>query len=180
MTEKLEIVVAADLDNGIGKDNTLPWRIPGDMKFFQSLTTGTTDATGSVKNAIIVGRKTWESIPEKRRPLKDRLNIILTKQTEIAAPDGVLVCNSLESALEKLKDIPHEHCFIIGGAQIYKEALQHPQLTTIYLTRILKEFDCDAHFPAIDDRFALAAVSDTMEENDIEYRFQRYERKSAL
>lgn len=176
MAEKLEIVVAADLDNGIGKDNSLPWRIPGDMKFFQSLTTG----TGEHKNAIIVGRKTWESIPEKRRPLKDRLNIILTKQTEIDVPDGVLVCNSLESALEKLESIPHEHCYIIGGAQIYKEALQHPMLTTIHLTRILQEFDCDAHFPAIDDRFALAAVSDTMEENDIEYRFQRYEKKSAL
>lgn len=177
MAEKLEIVVAADLDNGIGKDNSLPWRIPGDMKFFQSLTTGT---TGEHKNAIIVGRKTWESIPEKRRPLKDRLNIILTKQTEINVPDGVLVCSSLESALEKLESIPHEHCYIIGGAQIYKEALQHPMLTTIHLTRILQEFDCDAHFPAIDDRFALAAVSDTMEENDIEYRFQRYEKKSAL
>ncbi|HNB24805.1 MAG TPA: dihydrofolate reductase, partial [Candidatus Melainabacteria bacterium] len=120
MTEKIEIVVAADLDNGIGKDNSLPWRIPGDMKFFQSLTTG---RTGDSKNAIIVGRKTWESIPEKRRPLKDRLNIILTRKTELDAPEGVLVCSSLESALEKLKNIPHERCFVIGGAQIYKEAL---------------------------------------------------------
>ena len=177
MAEKLEIVVAADLDNGIGKDNSLPWRIPGDMKFFQSLTSGT---TGGGRNAIIVGRKTWESIPEKRRPLKDRLNIILTKNTSIQAPDGVIVCNSLENALAALNDIEHERCFIIGGAQIYKEALQHPLLTTIHLTRIMQEFDCDAHFPAIDDRFALAAVSDTMEENDIEYRFQRYEKKSAI
>lgn len=177
MVEKLEIVVAADLDNGIGKDNGLPWRIPGDMKFFQSLTSGT---TGGGKNAIIVGRKTWESIPEKRRPLKDRLNIILTRNAAITASDGVLVCNSLEKALEALQGIEHERCFIIGGEQIYKEALQHPLLTTIHLTRIMQEFDCDAHFPPIDDRFALAAVSDTMEENEIEYRFQRYEKKSTL
>ncbi|MCC7529120.1 MAG: dihydrofolate reductase [Candidatus Melainabacteria bacterium] len=177
MVEKLEIVVAADLDNGIGKDNALPWRIPGDMKFFQSLTSAT---TGGGKNAIIVGRKTWESIPEKRRPLKDRLNVILTKNAAITAPEGVLVCNSLEKALKALQGIAHERCFIIGGAQIYKEALQHPLLTTIHLTRIMQEFDCDAHFPPIDDRFALQAVSDTMKENDIEYRFQRYEKKSAL
>lgn len=177
MSEKLEIVVAADLDNGIGKDNSLPWRIPGDMKFFQSLTTNT---VAGGKNAIIVGRKTWESIPEKRRPLKDRLNIILTKNTVINAPDDVLVCDSLENALCALENIKHERCFIIGGAQIYKEALKHPDLSTIHLTRIMEEFDCDAHFPPIDDRFALAAVSDTMEENNVEYRFQRYERKSNL
>lgn len=177
MSEKLEIVVAADLDNGIGKNNGLPWHIPGDMKFFQSLTS---NAAAGGKNAIIVGRKTWESIPEKRRPLKNRLNIILTKNTAITAPDGVLVCNSLEKALEALQGIEHERCFIIGGAQIYKEALQHPLMTTIHLTRIMQEFDCDAHFPPIDDRFTLASVSDTMEENEIEYRFQRYEKKSAL
>ncbi|MBA3857941.1 MAG: hypothetical protein C0507_13640 [Cyanobacteria bacterium PR.3.49] len=177
MTEKLEIVVAADLDNGIGKENTLPWHIPGDLKFFQSLTSNT---AGGGRNAIIVGRKTWESIPEKRRPLKNRLNIILTKNTCLEVPEGVLVCDSLDGAINILDGIEHERTFVIGGAQIYKEALQHPMLTTIHLTRIMQEFDCDARFPAIDDRFALAAVSDTMEENDIEYRFQRYERKSAM
>lgn len=177
MTEKLEIVVAADLDNGIGKDNKLPWHIPGDMKFFQSLTSNT---TGGGRNAIIVGRKTWQSIPEKRRPLKNRLNIILTKNQSFEAPQGVLVCDSLESAVQILDGIEHERAFVIGGAQIYKEALQNPMLCTIHLTRIMQEFDCDAHFPPIDDRFALAAVSDTMEENDIEFRFQRYERKSAM
>jgi len=177
VTEKLEIVVAADLDNGIGKDNSLPWRIPGDMKFFQSLTSMT---TGSATNAIIVGRKTWESIPEKRRPLKDRLNIILTKNKSFEAPASAIICDSLESAIERLDDIEHERTFVIGGAQIYKEALKHPMLTTIHLTRIMQEFDCDAHFPPMGERFALAAVSDAMEENGIEYRFQRYELKSAL
>lgn len=170
----LEIVVAADLDFGIGKDNTLPWRISEDMKFFQSLT------TGDGKNAIIVGRKTWDSIPEKRRPLKNRINVVLTRDAAWTAPEGVIVCDSLEKALEKLSAIEHDHTFVIGGAQIYAEALKHPLMKTIHLTRIMQEFDCDVHFPGVDDSFALVAVSDTNEENGVEFRFQRYEKKSSL
>ncbi|HEY9786666.1 MAG TPA: dihydrofolate reductase, partial [Candidatus Obscuribacterales bacterium] len=88
MQPEFDLVVACDLRGGIGKDNQLPWRLPGDMKRFREVTTNTD--RGDATNAIIVGRKTWESIPEKNRPLPDRINVVLTRQKDYSVGPSVL------------------------------------------------------------------------------------------
>ncbi|HEY9713021.1 MAG TPA: dihydrofolate reductase, partial [Chroococcales cyanobacterium] len=84
---KLDLVVAVDLNRGIGRANGLPWRLPKDMKRFRNLTTASTDP--HLQNAVIMGRKTWDSIPEKFRPLEGRINIVLTRSRDLQLPEGV-------------------------------------------------------------------------------------------
>ena len=117
----LAVVVAANNKWGIGKDGDLPWHIPADLKHFKKVTTDTTK-TGS-KNAVIMGRKTWESIPAKFRPLADRVNVVLSKTMTEPPAEGVLVFPTLDTAvLELSKDEAIDQLFAIGGAGVYKEA----------------------------------------------------------
>lgn len=119
-----EVVVAATHDMGIGKDGKLPWRLPSDLNFFKKLTL-TTSNPGK-KNAVVMGRKTWESIPLRYRPLPGRLNVVLTRSgsSDITAAENVVVCGSIPSALELLAEAPYsfsiERVFIIGGGQILR------------------------------------------------------------
>lgn len=122
-----QIVVAATREHGIGKQGTLPWKLPTDMKFFKTVTSSTT--ASSKTNAVIMGRHTWESIPEKFRPLPGRLNVILTRSGSITPPplEGVLVSASLSAALTLLATPPYssqvETVFVIGGGQVYRFTL---------------------------------------------------------
>ena len=135
-----DVVVAHDLNRGIGVNNELPWQCPPDMAHFKQLTTHSDDA---LKNTVIMGRKTWESIPEKYRPLPNRDNIVLSKTiTELS---GAVVATSLNDALAKAN--PSTKTFVIGGAQLYDEALNHEACNTLHITRIFKRCDCDAFFP---------------------------------
>lgn len=119
-----QVVVAATLDMGIGKDGKLPWRLPPDLKFFKEITSGTSDH--GKRNAVIMGRKTWESIPPQYRPLPGRLNVVLTrsKSFDIATAENVVMSGSLSSALEMLALPPYclsiEKVFVIGGGQVYR------------------------------------------------------------
>lgn len=119
-----QVVVAATKEMGIGKDGKLPWRLPTDLKFFKEITT-TTSEPGK-KNAIVMGRKTWESIPLHFRPLPGRLNVVLTRSGtfDIAAAENVVICGSMSSALELLAASPYhtsiEKIFVIGGGEIYR------------------------------------------------------------
>lgn len=119
-----QVVVAATKDMGIGKDGKLPWRLPTDLKFFKEITTKTSDP--GKKNAIVMGRKTWESIPLQYRPLPGRLNVVLTRSgiSDIAAAENVVICGSMASALELLAASPYstsiEKVFVIGGGQIFR------------------------------------------------------------
>lgn len=119
-----QVVVAATKDMGIGKDGKLPWRLPTDLKFFKEITTKTSDP--GKKNAIVMGRKTWESIPLQYRPLPGRLNVVLTSSgiSDIAATENVVICGSMASALELLAVSPYctsiEKVFVIGGGQIFR------------------------------------------------------------
>ncbi|KAL3425006.1 dihydrofolate reductase [Phlyctema vagabunda] len=103
-------------------------------------------------NAVIMGRKTWESIPEKFRPLKGRTNVAISRSyvTSSSAPrdaKSVVECDSLEAALNSPGISTSRKLFVIGGAQIYAAALERPETTRILLTRILSEFECDTFFP---------------------------------
>lgn len=134
---KINIIVAITHQSraiGIGEELLFP--IKADMKRFVEITT---------PYPVIMGRKTWESISEKFRPLKNRPNIVVTKQQDYIA-EGARVVHSLEEAIEIAKKHDHEEIFIIGGAQIYTEAL--PLATKLYLTIIEAEKDgADKFFP---------------------------------
>lgn len=125
-----QVVVAATGDMGIGKDGKLPWKLPSDLKFFKDITLSTFDS--GKKNAVIMGRKTWESIPPEYRPLCGRLNVVLTRSRsfDIATAENVLMCGSLSSALELLAASPYclsiEKVFVIGGGQILRFVLVVP------------------------------------------------------
>lgn len=164
------IVALSRKNNGIGLNNTIPWKLPKDMGYFRSIT------TGSSKNAVIMGRKTWESIPEKFRPLPNRINIILSSNYSVNL-ENTIVCSNFESSLEYCQQIENlEEVFVIGGEQIYNIALQHPNLNKVYVTEIYNEFECDKYFPKIDkESYRLISVSDFEKENDINFRYLVYQ-----
>lgn len=172
---KFSIVAAADSKMGIGIGNRLPWKLAGDLKFFSKVTTETTPGK---MNAVIMGRKTWESLPEKHRPLKDRINVVLSR-SEIKLPEGVQHASSIDDALRALEgrtDV--DRVFVIGGANVYAQAIAHPDADKIYLTEVEGEFNCDAFFPPIpEESFGKKSVSETHNENGVNYRFAEYVRK---
>ncbi|MBX9688866.1 MAG: dihydrofolate reductase [Candidatus Obscuribacterales bacterium] len=163
------IVVAVDSEHGIGKNNTLPWRLSGDLKFFKQLTC---HASAGKQNAVIMGRKTWDSLPAKVKPLPERLNIVLSRQSNLALPEGVLQANSLESALSLCHESEISEIFVIGGSELFKTALEDPGLKRVYLTEIYKSFDCDVFFPDYRGKLALQSGSDRITENEIDYSFK--------
>lgn len=140
------IIIAAVSENGvIGKDGEIPWHLPVDLKRFKKLTSG---------YPVIMGRKTYESLPKKFRPLPRRLNIVLSHQKGYLV-EGAYVYNSLEQALEDLSEgqpkqdnIDYNFAFVIGGQKIYEAAL--PIVDFLELTYVKKEIqDGTAHFPPI-------------------------------
>ncbi|XP_050233767.1 bifunctional dihydrofolate reductase-thymidylate synthase 1-like isoform X1 [Mercurialis annua] len=182
-----QVVVAATRDMGIGKDGKLPWKLPSDLKFFKDITLTTADS--GKKNAVIMGRKTWESIPLQFRPLPGRLNVVLTRSGsfDIATAENVVSCGSLSSALELLAASPYclsiEKVFIIGGGQILREALNAPGCDAVHSTEIETSFDCDTFIPPIDfSVFQPWYSSFPLVENNIRYCFASYVRvrSSAL
>ncbi|KAL3597367.1 hypothetical protein D5086_009004 [Populus alba] len=176
-----QVVVAATKDMGIGKDGKLPWKLPSDLKFFKDLTLTTMDS--GKKNAVIMGRKTWESIPLGHRPLPGRLNVVLTRSGsfDIATAENVVICGSMGSALELLAASPYclsiEKVFVIGGGQILRESLNAPGCDAIHITEIETDFDCDTFIPAIDTSvFQPWYSSFPKVENDIRHCFTTYVR----
>ena len=154
------IISALDQNRGIGKNNQLPWHLSADLKHFAATTKGGT---------VIMGRKTWESLPEAYRPLKDRLNIVVSRGG-LELPDGVLLAHSLDEAL----GLAQNKTFVIGGATLYAEAIRHPACTELYLTQIEGQHDCDAFFPEIPEAFRLADQSEQMEEKGIHFSFTHF------
>jgi dihydrofolate reductase len=133
----ISLIVAKAENDVIGSSNELPWYLPKDLKHFSQITTGHT---------VIMGRKTYDSIIARiGKPLPNRKNVIITKQAGFIAPDCVVV-NSLEDAVRDVPD--QEEVFIIGGAQIYKEAL--PMVDRLYITHVHAEPKGDILFPEID------------------------------
>ncbi|XP_024979515.1 bifunctional dihydrofolate reductase-thymidylate synthase 1-like [Cynara cardunculus var. scolymus] len=176
-----QVVVAATQTMGIGKDGKLPWRLPSDLKFFKDVTMTTSDPAR--KNAVIMGRKTWESIPLEHRPLTGRLNVVLTRSGsfDIATIENVLICGSMISALELLAASPYrlsiENVFVIGGGQILRESLNAPECDAIHITEIETHIDCDTFIPAIEaSEFQPWYSSFPIVENGIRHCFTTYVR----
>lgn len=147
------IVAATENGLGIGKDGGLPWRLKKEMKYFADVTT---DAPEGKQNVVIMGRNSWTSIPEKFRPLKGRINIVVTSNTEFELTGTAVksqynsLATSLDDALlqveKQFSEIVHK-VFIIGGSQLYRTALDHPELDRILFTSIKNDFPCDVKFP---------------------------------
>lgn len=186
------VVVAADKNGGIGKGNRLPWqgKLKTDMAFFKELTTSQNQLNvfnrylksndlhnlecnfSDLKNVVIMGRKTWDSIPKKFKPLEDRVNIVLSRT--VTQIDGAICFDSLENALISLQaGPPVGFVFIIGGAQVYAEALKHPWCKTAFITSIEQEFDCDTFLDlSFLNDFSPRLTSAPITENEITYTFK--------
>lgn len=179
------IVAAAAGSLGIGKNGSLPWRLAGDMAYFKKVTT--TSATQGKINAVIMGRKTWESIPVRFRPLQGRRNIVLSRniaaREELLLPEDVLLARSLPEALALLAREPHsesvDKVFVIGGGSVYAEAVRSELCEKILLTSVRAEDgrfdDCDVHFPTLmPGAFKLVTQGVVHEENGIKFSFDEY------
>uniref|UniRef100_A0A2M4ATG3 dihydrofolate reductase n=2 Tax=Anopheles triannulatus TaxID=58253 RepID=A0A2M4ATG3_9DIPT len=185
MSIKFSCIVAVCENRGIGIKGDLPWRLKNELKYFSYTTKKVRD--NGKRNALIMGRKTYFGVPESKRPLPHRLNIVLTRNAaEHSFPPEVLVCSSLEEALHKLETTKHgeniENVWIAGGSSVYKEAMESNRCHRVYLTEIRKDFECDAFFPTIPSSFALVAndpdiPSQEQEENEIHYVYRIYERQ---
>ncbi len=168
------IIVAVDSKFGIGKNGLLPWHFPSDLKYFKKITTQTTSPAKT--NAVIMGRKTWESIPPAFRPLSGRLNIVISRQAQLIVPEGVFHAGSLEEALSFLqsKQSSIGEIFVIGGAQIFQQAANHPFCEKIYLTCIEKEFLCDTFFPDVLHQFTEINRSVPCSDQGVEMTFRTF------
>lgn len=170
------IIVALDKNRGIGKDGGLAWHLPSDMKHFKKVTTRS--ANGKI-NAVIMGRKTWESIPERFRPLSDRINVILTRKEKFHVDENCLVFGGIEGALENLSQRPDvDKIFVIGGASLYAQAIEHSLCKLLYVTKIEEVFDCDVFFPDFKKTFQLLSQDSLIIENQCHFSFQQYGRLS--
>jgi dihydrofolate reductase len=133
------LIVAMSQNRVIGRNNQLPWYLPGDLKYFKQATMG---------KPIIMGRKTWDSIG---RPLPGRMNVIISRNTQWRAPDGTVAAASLSEAMNKASAHAElegsEEVMIIGGGQIYAEAL--PVVDRMYITKVHADIDGDAFFPEV-------------------------------
>lgn len=136
------IIIAAVAQNGaIGKDNNLIWKLPNDMKFFKETTKS---------HIVITGRKNYESIPEKFRPLSNRINIVVSRDTNYKA-DGAIVVSSISEALcnANYQNDFSNKVFIIGGGEMYKQTIN--EADEMYITHIKNSFEADVFFPEIND-----------------------------
>ena len=135
------LIVAMDSERGIGKNNDLMWHLPKDMKFFKDTTQG---------QIVVMGRKNYDSIPEKYRPLPSRLNVVLTRNKDFSAPD-CLVFHSLEECLIYFKEETERTLFIIGGGEIYQMALASNVIDEMFITHVHHHYDAETFFTAFDE-----------------------------
>lgn len=176
--KKFSIILAVDNENGIGKCWDLAWYIPEDMKYFKDTTTKT--KSEKKQNALIMWRKTWESIPEKYRPFKNRKNFILSRNYENMTMNEqwAYQFSNIDACLEFIEsqqDI--EEVFVIWGSQIYNQCLTHPQFKTAYITRIYEKYHCDVFFDGLPSWFELRTRSKKKQHEGVEFEFSVYKKK---
>ena len=177
---KFSIILASDSKNGIWKENNLAWKISEDMKYFKKITSETQDI--AKLNAVIMWRKTRESIPAKYRPLPWRINCILSRTLKYEdinskIDDFVLYFNKFDHCLDELDNKKNiENIFLIWGWSLYNQFRNHPNLEKIYLTKVDWDYDCDVFFDWIPDDFIIESYTDTKQENWIDFSFWVYKK----
>jgi dihydrofolate reductase len=198
------IVAAVDQENGLGRNGDLAWRLKEDMAFFKALTVAkdprsatekfgldlkgidfhtsslNTPVKEATQNAVLMGRKTWDSIPSAYAPLVERHNIVLTRDvdtmTNSKKTEDISYCSSLNEALEQSQG--SLYTYLIGGGNLYKQGITHPQCDALFLTQLKGTFGCDTFFPKIPDSFQLLRESDFRIEGDIEFKYTLWRRTS--
>ena len=160
----MNLIAAVDKNWAIGKNNELLVSIPNDMKMFRQMTTG---------KVVVMGRKTLESFPNGL-PLKNRVNIVLTKNQNYQVKDAIIV-HSVEEVLEELKKYDSEDVYVIGGEQIYRQML--PYCDTAHMTKIDHAYEADAYFPNLDEDAEWELTGETEEQTyfDLEFYFLKYQ-----
>lgn len=163
----MQLIVAVDSNWAIGKNNQLLVRIPMDQKFFRETTTG---------KVVVMGRKTLESFPNGL-PLKNRTNIVLTRNPNYKVKDAIVVHN-MDELHKELKKYNSDDIFVIGGEKIYEQLLD--ECDTAHVTKINYAYDADAYFPNLDENPDWEITGDSEEQTyfDLEFFFYRYEKKA--
>jgi dihydrofolate reductase len=160
----LSLIAAVAKNRAIGKDNTLLWHLPEDMRHFRETTRG---------KPVIMGRKTWESLPDSFRPLPGRHNIVVSRNATYQAP-GATLAASLEEAI--LKTEKANEVFVIGGAELYRQAM--PLADRLYLTEITTSFEGDAFFPEVLPEEWVEILHKTQQgASGLEFSFVTYQRR---
>jgi dihydrofolate reductase len=164
----MQCIVAVDKNWGIGYKNQLLVSIPADMRFFKEMTTG---------KVVVMGKNTLESFPGGK-PLANRTNIVVALEKDYKVP-GATVVNSIEEAVEVVKEYNQEDVIVIGGASIYKQFL--PYCDVAHVTKIDYAYEADTYFPNldVDEDWEITADSEEQTYYDLEYRFVKYERIST-
>jgi len=158
----LHLIYARAANGIIGKDNALPWHLPEDMAHFKQLTQGC---------PVVMGRKTWDSLPPRFRPLPGRTNIVITRQADWQA-EGARRAGSLPEALAQCD--AGQTVWVIGGAQIYADAL--PLADRLEVTEIGRDFEGDAHAPVLGDEWVVSQRSEHLGANGLPFSFVSYVR----
>ena len=167
---RLNLIYARAANGVIGKDNAMPWHLPEDLAHFRRYTQGC---------PVIMGRKTWESLPQKFRPLPGRLNIVLTHDAATAArlqAEGALALASLEQAIAHCATLPAQpdELWVMGGAQIYAQAL--PLADSIEVTEIGRDYEGDAFAPTLGPEWQEVSRSSHVSAGGLPYHFVRLQR----
>ena len=164
----MNLIAAADLNWGIGKDGGLLISLPGDMKYFKEKTSG---------KVVIMGRATLESLPGGK-PLPNRTNIVLTTNKDFER-EGCIIVHDMDELAVACKSYAPDDIMVIGGEQIYMQLIR--QCDKLYITKILEEFEADKHLMNADrmKSFELVSESDVMEEKGVQYQFIVYQKKQS-
>ncbi|KAJ7993756.1 hypothetical protein DPEC_G00257990 [Dallia pectoralis] len=186
MSRVLNGIVAVCPNMGIGNKGNLPWhpkRLNNEFKYFQKMTM--TPSVEGKQNVVIMGRKTWFSIPERNRPLKNRINIVLSRELKEPPPGVHHLASDFSSALHLL-DMAEmaelvDQVWVIGGSSLYEEMMESKGVRRLFVTRILQQFESDTFLPEIKpDKYRLlpefpGVPQDIQEESGLQYRFEVYE-----
>ncbi len=159
-----------DNERGIGKNNDLMWHLPADMKFFKETTLG---------HIVVMGRKNFDSIPERFRPLVGRENVVLTRNTAYSA-ENCQVFHSLEACLAAYENETERYVYIIGGGQIYKQALQLNCVDELFITHVDHVYGADTFFPEIDENnwdTSVVFSHEVDEKNAVAFQVKHYIKK---
>lgn len=162
---KLHLIYARAANGVIGKDGTMPWHLPEDLAFFKRTTLGC---------PVVMGRKTWDSLPPRFRPLPGRRNVVITRQTDWRA-EGALVAHSVPEALTLCA--PAEDAWVIGGAEIY--ALTLPAASSVVVTEIDAVYEGDAYAPVLGPEWREATREAHVSANGLKFSFVTYLRKQG-
>ncbi|CAH0484343.1 unnamed protein product [Peronospora farinosa] len=179
------VVAALEKNGGIGLRQQIPWHLPTDMKHFRALTTSPSDS--STQHAVIMGRKTWESLPAKVQPMPKRYNVVLTRDASyrqrMNVSETVGIAASFSEALDLVQQQGKkvDQVFVIGGGAVYAEALAYSGCNKVHLTKVKGQFECDAFFPLeqLMQNFKVTKASEVKEENGVQFQFVEWERKTG-